>query len=290
MKPMKAATLDDFKMVKFPIYLSPKLDGFRCLTWEGQPVSKNLKPIPNKFIRNVLSKVPNGLDGELIVGSPTDVKVFNKTSSGVTTIEGTPNFKLYLFDNFNSPAETFAARFMSLEGLIPHDYLEIVPHTLVHTVEQLMTLESKYVKMGYEGVMLRAPHGHYKMGRSTCNEGLLWKLKRFTDGEAKIIGITAGVRNENPATRNAAGEIERSTHKKNMIETEMVGTILAIDMVTNKHINISPGRMTHDERAHYFKNPHKIIGKYAKYKAFDYGTVNVPRFCTFQGFRDPIDL
>ena len=70
--------------VKFPVYVSTKLDGIRCLIIDGVAYSRSLKPIRNKFIQSIIGKQEyNGLDGELIVGNVYDKDVFQKTTSGV---------------------------------------------------------------------------------------------------------------------------------------------------------------------------------------------------------------
>ena len=47
-KPMLAfSKLPDFRMLKFPLYVSPKLDGIRASMQGGRLVSRSLKPIAN---------------------------------------------------------------------------------------------------------------------------------------------------------------------------------------------------------------------------------------------------
>lgn len=73
MKPMLSATLEDPLRLTWPVLGSPKLDGLRCIIKDGMALSRNLKPFRNKFVQEQLSTLPNGLDGELIVGSPRRV-------------------------------------------------------------------------------------------------------------------------------------------------------------------------------------------------------------------------
>lgn len=46
-KPMLAASLDSLDSVNFPVYVTPKLDGIRCLKVGGEIVSRSFKPIRN---------------------------------------------------------------------------------------------------------------------------------------------------------------------------------------------------------------------------------------------------
>ena len=109
-KPLLACEvpLDD---VKFPVYVSTKLDGIRCLIIDGVAYSRSLKPIRNKYVQELFGKPEyNGLDGELVVGDIYAKDVFQKTTSGVMSAEGTPDVKFYVFDICTTPEETFTAR------------------------------------------------------------------------------------------------------------------------------------------------------------------------------------
>lgn len=289
MRPLLAATLEKLEHLDptKQYLLSPKLDGIRSLRVAGVSVSRNMKPIRNRYIQHVLRNLPNGMDGELIVGAPFGELVLNRTVSGVMSEGGEPDFMLYVFDNFMYPGG-FKARYDQLNRWVatvrpPH--VMLVGHEELE-VADIAEYEQRQIDRGYEGIMIRGLYGHYKQGRSTHNDGILWKFKRFRDGEAWITGVQEGVTNNNVQVLNALGTTERSTHKENMVPNGMVGTILAMDKVTKERLVLSPGRMTHDERAKYLRAPHLIIGRTCRYKTFDYGTVDSPRFSTFQAFLD----
>jgi DNA ligase-1 len=54
----------------FPLGATPKIDGIRALTVGGRLVSRTLKPIPNRLLRDALESVlPDGADGELLAGA-----------------------------------------------------------------------------------------------------------------------------------------------------------------------------------------------------------------------------
>ena len=284
-KPMLAATLEHPRRLVYPQLVSPKLDGIRCLTYGGIAVSRNLKPIRNQFVQEMLSTLPVGLDGELIVGSPTEGNVLNRTTSGIMSADGEPDFKFYIFDNFLHPTDPFSKRYSSLDGS-NQGVLRLVPHKLVHNELEFAQMERIYLKQGYEGIMSRSPHGHYKHGRSTNQEQLLHKYKQFTDSEIMVTKLLEGQSNGNESSRDALGELIRSTHKAGMEPNGMVGTIIGQDLKTGQTIEVSPGRMTHEMRRFYWENPHKIVGSVCNYRYFGYGNVSAPRFATFQAFRE----
>ncbi len=298
-RPLLAATLEDVAAIRHwneLIYVSPKLDGIRCIIWDGQAVSRNLKPIRNKYVQARLKGLPNGLDGELIVGSPTDEHCFNATTAGVMSEDGEPEFKFHVFDHGLQGTTPYTQRLITVSNTV-FEYgklkgypVELVEQTTICTPEALLEYEQMMLTGGYEGIMVRRGMASYKQGRSTLNEGILWKLKRFYDGEGVVVGLVEGVRNLNEATLTPTGYTKRSTEEAGLVPSGQVGTIIVEDLATQERINLSPGRMTHNERQHFWFNQSQLMGRIVKYKTFRYGAVNAPRFSTFQGFRHEDDL
>lgn len=151
MKPMLAAPSDGSNL-KYPLMVSPKLDGVRCLILNGVAVSRNLKPIPNKYIQSLIgvSKL-DGLDGELIVGRETSKTVFNDTTSGVMARDGEPNFMFRVFDNFDIFNESFTKRYSSViqrSKSLPKiltNLIEPVLHTTITEEQELMEWEHNFL-------------------------------------------------------------------------------------------------------------------------------------------------
>jgi DNA ligase-1 len=261
--------------------VSPKLDGLRCIIRDGVALSRNLKPFRNKFVQDQLAGLPTGLDGELIVGAPNKGNVLGRTQSGIMSTEGEPEFTFHVFDNFDQPNRAFKARHWSLYD-VRHHRISVVPHFDVHGYEQFLQLEQDTVDLGYEGVMIRSVHGQYKFGRATHNDQILWKFKRFSDGEALVTGLEEGVSNHNPQTVDALGHSKRSHSQDGMVNAGRVGTILATNVTTGQQLRVSPGEMTAEDRIHYWNNPSELVGKTITIKWFEYGIKDQPRFCTFK--------
>lgn len=285
-KPMLAATVTDRAKLRFPLLASPKLDGIRCIIRDGQVLSRSLKPIRNKFIVDKLKGLSD-LDGELIVGSPTAPDTFNATTRGVMSADGEPDFQYHVFDTLHDLNAQFITR---LAQVPPHDYVTPVLHNMVASINELSVYEAQVLTAGYEGVMLRHPLAPYKCGRATPVEGSLWKLKQFQDGEILVCAVLEGVTNINYATKDALGRTVRSTHQAGMVPSGQIGTIVGTDLKTGQNLEISPGKMTREQRQYFWTAQDHILGKIVNYKAFAYGALEVPRFATFQSFRDPDDL
>ena len=283
MKPMLSATLEDPLRLTWPVLGSPKLDGLRCIIKDGMALSRNLKPFRNKFVQAQLAALPNGLDGELIVGSPREGNVLGRTQSGIMSTDGEPNFTYWVFDRWDSATRPFKARHWSLYD-IDHPRVQVVHHAEIVGLNDFIEYEQRAIDMGYEGVMIRGIHGHYKFGRATHNDQLLWKFKRFRDGEAIVTGLEEGVHNGNEPTIDELGRTKRSSHQAGMVGAGRVGTILATDKSTGQQLRVSTGEMTAEQRKYYWENQDKLIGHVITFKTFDYGALNVPRFSTFKAF------
>ena len=289
-RPMKSATPVQLSQIRFPQLASAKLDGLRCVLTQGAARTISYKPFRNAFVQQELAQLANSdIDGEIIVGPPNKGVVLGRTQSGVMTTSGEPDFRLYAFDRFSFVTERFEKRNASLLQE-KHTRLVVLEQRLVSNLDELSAFELEVLADGYEGAMLRDPNSHYKFGRASPGENAMWKLKRFTDGEAIVMSFDEGTTNNNPVEFDAFGLTDRGTKKEFMIGSRQVGTLKCIDLETKENEDISPGRLTKAQRIHFFQNPEKLIGKIIKYKSFDYGKLNTSRFRTFQTFRHPDDL
>lgn len=288
-KPMLSASLDDVDLstLRYPLLVSPKLDGVRCIIWEGVAYSRNAKPIRNRFVQE-WAKDYHNLDGELIVGSPTEGEVLGRTQSGVMSFDGQPDFTYHLFDVIKSKYMAFCNRLNHIQKeMCDEPRIVLVPHFHAATHYGLLALEEDFLKHGYEGAMVRDPDGPYKHGRSTLREGYLMKLKRFTDGEAVVIGLEEGNSNQNELERDELGRAKRSKDSSGLVKSGMVGTIIARDPKWGE-LRISPGTMSHDQRRTFWDYPSMLIGCTIHWRSFGYGIKDKPRFPRFYGLREDV--
>jgi DNA ligase 1 len=291
------AVAADLKAIKYPVYASPKLDGIRCSIVNGKALSRTLKPIPNKHIYGQLSSPKlEGLDGELIVGSPTSATVYNKTVSQVMAHDKShANVAYYVFDMHDIPEATYRHRldclmneisFFRNECVIPIQLLEQI---LVRNESDLLEYEDAKVDQGYEGLILRSPEAPYKFGRSTVKEGYLLKVKRFEDSEAEIIGFEEEMFNGNVAQTNELGRTKRSTAKEGLSGKGTLGAFLVRDIHTGVEFSIGTG-LTAAQRQFAWDNQAKFLGTLRKYKFFPVGVKDKPRHPVDLGPRDGADL
>lgn len=284
----------DFKLLKFPVYASPKLDGIRCITTPDGPLSRSLKPIPNRHISEHLSMwAAHGLDGELVVGDPSAKDVYNRTSSGVMSRDGEPDFTFLVFDCVTDPDTAFSDRLSQAKELVSNEppRIKLHEHVLCNSLDEVLAYEAKCLEEGYEGLILRSPSGHYKYGRSTTREGIMLKLKRFEDSEAEILECVQLMSNGNAAQINELGHTFRSSSKEGLIPVDMVGAFIVRDLKNGWEFSIGSGSaFTHQSRSEFWENRDKLVGKIVKYKFFRHGMKDVPRHPNFLGFRSKLDL
>ena len=272
-KPMLAehAIMDS---IKFPMMASTKLDGIRAVVLNGQLLSRSLKPIPNKYVRELFEDDPRyeGLDGELIVGSPTDPHCFNKTTSGIMSEEGEPDVHFYVFDQIPEycgmkPDTPFLKRYKDLqENIADLEHVVLVEQQVVNNLEELSSFEEICLDEGYEGVIIKDLNSPYKYGRSTVREGYMLKIKRYKDSEAKTISYEELMANENEAFINELGKTERSNHKENMVPQNTLGSITVEDLKTGVQFNIGTG-FDQATRSVLWAMDKDLIGKIVKYKS-----------------------
>ena len=291
-KPLLAVNADLDKL-KFPLYLSAKYDGIRVIIRNGAPVSRTLKPIPNKYIRETIEKygdILEGFDGELIVGSPTASDCFSRTTSAVMSYDGEPDFAFYVFDKVGEGGyeDRWFRQILGDARDFP-TFVTLVEQQRCFSLEQVGLLEQEHTAEGYEGVMLRSPDGKYKTGRSTVNEGILLKLKRFEDFEAEIIGFEERLHNANEATTDLLGHTERSSHKDNMIPMNTLGSLIVKSDLFPTPFNVGTG-FDDETRQHIWDNRESFLGQLAKIKHQPSGALNLPRFPVFLGVRSLDDM
>lgn len=293
-KPMLAAASDG--NITSKVLVSPKLDGIRCVIRDGQALSRSLKPIANRALRDALSNpLLNGLDGELLAGSATSETAFNSTTRSVMSHEGDSDVvQFHVFDCFNDPSQPFTERLREAAERVFEAQRQGLPvrpveHRAVESQSQLVDVYQAYLEQGYEGAMLRDPIGPYKHGRSTAREGFLLKMKPWRDSEAVILGFDELERNQNEAITNALGRTERSTSKEGKVAGGTLGALHVRDVHIGWEFWLGTG-FTASDRETLWAMRELLPGRIVKYKFVTIGCIDAPRFPGFLGFRTQNDM
>ncbi len=156
-QPMLASTCKDIDALMYPVMASPKLDGIRCVTPRGQPLSRSLKPIKNDYIRQTLTclmanrydRHPFMLDGELVtLNEDGTLRTFNEIQGDIMRKAGEPKWEYLVFDclMYGSAWQTtsYPVRY-KWTNIVVHDIacdsIKTVPHITVSNAKELAEFE-----------------------------------------------------------------------------------------------------------------------------------------------------
>lgn len=294
MKPMLAGTIKNLSDLVYPVLVTPKIDGIRCLTFKDGPKSRKLKPIPNTYVRETVAAIGAGFDGELVV---PHARNFGVTSSAIMRESGKPEFIYYVFDVYDADRElgyldrmeVMAERMDRLfsRSEINLDWFKPLIPVPIRDEAELLDYESKTLEAGYEGVMMRSLNGPYKFGRSSVRQGYLLKLKRFLDSEAVVVGYKEWMTNTNKKEYDALGNAKRSTAKAGKVPKGSLGALIV--KWGGVEFEIGTG-FNFEQRDSLWAQRDDLLGKIAKFKYQEVGAQNRPRFPVFLGFRDERDM
>jgi len=309
-KPMLApndeTNLDE---IKYPILSSYKLDGIRCLFIKGEMLSRSLKPIQNKQLRERLQPLVDYskehdliLDGEIYSPSFTfqeitryvmtqdfeDAKSIKKHGKVLTV----PNhLRFYAFDcvtkdNFD---KSFIERIDALQEIESIDEFENifvnVNQVILHNSEDIESYFETALHKGYEGLILKDPEGKYKCGRGTIKEGLIYKVKPFVTFDAKIIGVVQATKVD-PNADVKINELGRSVTSKKKDDRIFIERASAF-IVEYEGQEVKPVlAMTDSEKERVWTQRKYYIGKTIEYKGMLVGSKDVPRHPVMIRFRE----
>ena len=290
LRPLLATEVKNLKDLKLPMLASVKLDGIRCVIIDGVAYSRSLKPIRNKYIQSIIGNEKyNGFDGELVVGNIYDKDVFQKTTSGVMSEQGEPNFVFYVFDDFTHPTLPYSERadIMRYKVDTVTDHIKFLGQKLVHNIDDISLCLEKEQYLGGEGLILRNPEGVYKFGRSTPKEQLSVKVKFFEQDEFEVVGFEERYTNTNEATINELGYTSRSSHKSNLLPTNTLGSLV----LKYGDTTFKCGTGFDDAlRKEIWNSKEDYLGWLASIRYMSVGSKDLPRVPSFVGWRDKDDM
>jgi DNA ligase-1 len=251
------------KSIDFPCIGQPKLDGVRCLGFDGgRLMSRKGKDFPHldhikKEVASIIEANPNIiLDGELFSDELTFeeiVGMVRRETLKTGDAEKILKVKYYVYDCFrlDDPECGFINRYNQFHDVVKAcENLVVVPNYVINDKADIPERHATMIKQGHEGLIVRNMVGPYKInGRSKD----LQKYKHFEDGEFKIIGCTQGEGGEE-------------------------GCIVYVcETDEGKEFKARP-RGTREERQELFKKGSSLVGKMLTVRYFEMTNDNIPRF------------
>ncbi len=279
--PMLAHPIEKVKTknLVFPGHVQPKLDGVRCMAyWDytGGPggqvllMSRSGKPyfVPHLTVRlgDMLPK-DTILDGEIYVHGQSCQTVTSWVKNGAAPQRVGLVYNVYDVPQVDGrddlPWEQRCDALHDLVGRVKNEFIEEVPYEGVQSLDEINEAQRRYVDQGYEGAMFRQLAGRYEWGRRSND---LLKVKTFQDGEFVVVGAREG------EGKMAGCVVWRC--KNDLTDAEFECS-MACPMV---------------ERARYFREADKFVGRKLTVKFFDRTDDQLPRFPVGKLFRDEKDI
>lgn len=248
-----------FNDIVEPFYVQPKLDGVRALFMNGRFYSRinkeyeGLEHIKNEIGDRIKKNIPI-LDGELYSDTLTFQELISRIKNPkLCQLE----VKYNVYDIVKD--EPFKDRYKwILNNLYNFSTVNIVETHIINRKDEINNMHDKYVKDGYEGIMIRNMDGLYKKDYR-CKD--LQKFKKFKEDEYEIIGFREGQ------------------------NTEKGCVVWICKTEEEKEFSVRP-EGTQNMRKEYFKNGEKSIGKKLTVKYQELTDNNIPRFPVGKSIRD----
>lgn len=258
--PMLAQDYKKQKNIQFPVFVQPKLDGYR-MVYDGisdkmlTRTGKEYDILKNTKLHQELKSFKYILDGELYVHD----KDFLFEAYGVLRKKKLKEEDTKMLDkiyynvyDIMMPGP-FSERLSTLKSLVKNSkYIKLVTTYKCEDSSCIKDFHTKFIEEGYEGSMIRSYSGEYINNRSKD----LLKNKDFDDHEFKVVDFT------------------KETDTKGDGASPVVWVCQTSD---GKTFNV-PSKGTREERTKLYKNGKKYIGKMLTVQFFGYTKDGIPRF------------
>jgi len=256
------------KTFAFPCYTQPKLDGTRCIAIQGKGLFSRLrKQFPHmEHIMEEINRIPSSgplvLDGELYSDELTFqeiVGLVKRVTLKPGDVEKQRKIKFHIYDiltdqPYENRLEHLRRMFFANQGM---KHLVNVSTNVCHSEDDMKKQHADHVANGYEGIMLRNPHGLYKHSRSAD----LLKYKEFFDDEYEVVGFKEG-------------------------EGQEKGCVLWMCKTTKGQTFHCRPRGTREDRTELFQKGTEYIGKMLTVRFQELTDEGLPRFPVGIAFRD----
>ncbi len=248
-----------------PILIQPKIDGDRCravFDEEGKVTLYSSEA-------NVINSVPHinkaleemglrdiELDGELYKHGVEHAEIHGIVSRTINTHPDSESIQYKVFDVINGHCQIDRLHFLTwMFSRFQSDFVRLVEYHEVKTIDDCMEYLEKYIKEGYEGIILRSRYSNYERKRSTS----IMKYKPYKSDMYRIVGY-----NE-----------EMSIHN------EPKGTLGALILQSDEGevFNVGSGPfLTREMRECLWKEREKLVGRIADLKYQSLTKRKVARF------------
>lgn len=288
-----------FEELRYPTLASVKMDGLRCLIYDGQLFTRNLKLHPNQKLQEYFKEAMRKSKKDELV---FDGELWDETlpfceTAGICrsfTAEIGENLAFHVFDMLplrvydhgaggNPLRDRRDAYYEECAGLAN---VRCVAQMPIHDAETLKGMFEQYVQRGHEGLICRDPRSYYKHGRCQPTKPFMVKFKATETHDAQIIGIKPARKLKEGVARTSdlMGHLKR-VHTQDSYEAD--DKLGSFQVAWNElEFSVGPGRGLDDhEKRKIWKNKEAYIGKWIEFESLSVGVKDVPRMGKFVKFR-----
>jgi DNA ligase-1 len=279
--------------IKGPYLMSTKLDGIRCLFIDGKMLSRKFKPIRNVYLQKKfqhmkeMSKSGLTIDGELY--GPYN---FPDIAGYVMSMDKwcPDDLLFYCFeilpeDERAMNAENRSALYHQLVAGSPGT--DCLAQYHVEGSEEILSKYDLFVKLGFEGAILKRPNSIYKFGRITTHSGDGYKLKPMMTFDAIVLGVEQATQAlpDSQRTLDPFGK-SHTSHKQD--DRELVEKAASFIVDYNGYSSKVSLAMTDEQKVEVWKNQKDYVGRRIEYKGMLVGSKDRVRHPVFLRFRDDL--
>lgn len=294
--------------ISYPLLASYKLDGCRLLIRDGKYLTRSLKDLPNKQLREkfeALRKFTEDkgytLDGEVYApGIPFQfivscfmtedfntkeaekkwAKLCEEEDFDLSRQEVFNQLKFHCFDTldegmiddlyFEARVEVVQKLAEDFKTVLTPDLFVAVKNIVVNNEDETQKYFEQAVETGLEGLILRNPRGFYKYGRCTIKEANVYKLKPWVTEDAKIVGILQATEVNEDAEKKI-NELGRSVTSKKQGDRHTIEKAQAFIVDFHGENLTVPLKMTDEKKKYVWNNQAEYLGKYVEFKYMKIG-------------------
>lgn len=180
--------------IKYPCWISPKLDGVRCLAIRHEDrVELKSRGGKEYFVPHIQQQLLSVME----VGDIWDGELYKHglyleeiVSAVKKPNANTPSLEFLIFDVVNK--QVYSDRLVEMQRLRRHvlfdtESVSVLQFAEVENEQHMKEVHKVYVEHGYEGLCLRNFNGKYESGKRSTD---LQKYKEMQDVECKIVGVS----------------------------------------------------------------------------------------------------
>ena len=251
------------KWGKQRVFIQPKLDGLRMISYDNIQQSRNGKIFVSTPHLNQISVI---LDGEMYNHLLKDnfneiISLCRKTKPELQDLissKGNVQYWIYDFPEYDGVfSERYDALKIWFDTINNNPYFKLVPTYEVFNEKHVDIYHETFLEEGYEGSIIRLDTTEYENKRSSS----LLKYKEFIDEEYEILAVNEGI----GKLQNKAG-----TFTFNRNGNEFKASING----------------PHEYLEELWNQRESLIGKQATVKYFNLTPDNIPRFPKIISIRD----